>query len=107
MNDGTTVEDPKDPTLLFTVANVIAVDTLAVPSTADRVAVASPVKLKLRAVAHFVAVEALPDSAPYTVPTFRSLFKFQRSSADVYVNVAFAPATVRPAPLAALAVAAY
>ena len=47
-----------------------------------------------------------PVRSPYTLATFKSLFRFQRSSAFVYVNVALAPSTVNPAPFAAAALAA-
>ena len=61
------------------------------------------------AVARAVAVSALPVTLPVTLPTkvaFKDLFMFHLSSADVYVNVADAPSTVIPAPLAAAASAA-
>ena len=64
VSTGIAVVEPKLPTLLFTVAKVRAAETAAVPSTAERVAVASPVKLRFRAVAHLVAVAALPVRAP-------------------------------------------
>lgn len=61
---GIVTESPKLPMFELTVASVSAALTAALPSTALSVAVASPVKLKLRAVAQRVAVEALPLSAP-------------------------------------------
>ena len=60
VSTGIAVVEPKLPTFELTVAKVRAPDTAAVPSTAERVAVASPVKLRFRAVAHLVAVDALP-----------------------------------------------
>ena len=65
--------------------------------------------LKFLAVCKVVAVVllpvtlpvTLPTTLPYTVATFKSLFKFEGSSALVYVNVAPAPSTVSPAKLAA------
>ena len=60
---GTVTLSPKLPTLVLTVARVSAPLTFALPSTLESVADASPVKFKLRAVAHFVAVAALPTNS--------------------------------------------
>ena len=64
VSTGIVVVDPNVPTLPLTVARVRAADTAAVPLTAESVAVASPVRLRLRGVAHCVAVAALPVKAP-------------------------------------------
>ena len=50
-----------------------------------------------------------PVRLPYTLLTVRSLFRFQRSSAEVYVSVAavVGPVIVIPAPLACAAVVAF
>ena len=90
------------PTFVLTVASVSAALTLAVPSTLANVAVASPVKLKFLAVCHFVALLALPVIAPLTVRlgAFTFLLNVQSSVALAYTIVAFAPATVKPAPSA-------
>jgi len=68
VSTGIAVEEPKDPTFEFTVARVKAADTFAVPSTPERVAVPSPVRDRSRAVAHEVAVSALPVTSPVILP---------------------------------------
>ena len=64
MKLGTDVPEPKLPTFELTVAKVSEVDTAAEPFTELKVAVASPVKDKSRAVAQVVAVVELPLNAP-------------------------------------------
>ena len=58
-------------TFELTLAKVNAADTSALPSTLLNVAVASPVKDKLRAVNHLEAVLALPVNAAVIVPAVK------------------------------------
>ena len=72
---GTVLALPKAPTFELTVANVNAADISTEPLTEDNVAVPSPVKLRSLGVDHTLELEALPTKLPYTVVTFRFLFK--------------------------------
>ncbi len=65
---GICVAEPTEPTSLLTVANVVLNATAPVPSKETAAAVASPVTLKLRALASAVAVSALPVTSPVTLP---------------------------------------
>ena len=68
---GIVVSEPYVPTFEFTVANVIAALSFALPlKLTDQVA--SPVVAIVRAVASVVAVEALPVSAPVKVAVVRT-----------------------------------
>ena len=59
--------DPKEPTLLFTVASVRGIDAFAAPVKAALVPVPSPETLMVLPVCRAVAVLALPVSAPVKV----------------------------------------
>ena len=92
---------------------VVAIITSPVPSKLTA-PLTSPDNVIVLAVSNLSALSAKPVKSPVTSPvtapcilaTFSSLFIFQRSSVSLYVNVAAAPLTVRPAPFAALAVPA-
>ena len=92
---------------------VVAIITSLVPSKLTA-PLTSPDNVIVLAVSSLSALSAKPVKSPVTSPvtapcilaTFSSLFMFQRSSVSLYVNVAAAPLTVRPAPFAALAVPA-
>ena len=57
-------------------ASVTAASTVAVPSTPVNVPVASPLSVRLRAVAHLVAVSAFPVKFPVTL-AYTCLLKSQ------------------------------
>ena len=100
---GIAVALPKEPTLEFTVSKVVVRVMLPVPSKDVAVASTSPSIVMVRAVANFVAVDALPVISPVTerVPPIVAL-PLERVKLPASIVTLFEPETVT-APLRVVA----
>jgi hypothetical protein len=121
VKEGIEVEEPKEPTLALTVARVVALVLLAVPSKEEPALVISPVSVPIvLAVCSAVAVQALPDTEVWShvfvqlrvpvaqsaivIPLFCMSFPVVVSNRAMALSVALAGHTTSPVPPAVAAI---